>query len=96
MQWVSPGASVTLSCEVKPSSPGWKFYWYKAVPEQPNTYKYLPLNEGTHEALQDSYAVHDQKHTAGYACRAGWGVPEYFTNYSEPKIVWSAGRCDSY
>ncbi|XP_027893635.1 obscurin-like isoform X2 [Xiphophorus couchianus] len=90
MQWASPGASVTLSCEVKPSSPGWKFYWYKAVPEQPDTYKYLPLNEGTHDTLQDSYVVHDQKHTAGYACRAGWGVPEYFTNYSEPKIVWSA------
>ncbi|XP_014831870.1 PREDICTED: obscurin-like isoform X2 [Poecilia mexicana] len=89
-QWASPGASVTLSCEVKPSSPGWRFYWYKAVPELSNTYKYYSLPQGTHETPRDSYVVHDQKHTSRYACRAGWGVPQFFTNYSEPKIVWSA------
>ncbi|XP_043952783.1 obscurin-like [Gambusia affinis] len=88
-QWASPGASVILSCEVKPSSPGWRLYWYKAVPEQPNTYKYYPLPEKAHETLQH-YVVRDQKHTSGYACRAGWGFPEFFTNYSESKIVWSA------
>uniref|UniRef100_A0A096LWW0 Ig-like domain-containing protein n=1 Tax=Poecilia formosa TaxID=48698 RepID=A0A096LWW0_POEFO len=87
-QWASPGASVTLSCEVKPSSPGWRFYWYKAVPELSNTYKYYSLPQGTHETPRDSYVVHDQKHTSRYACRAGWGVPQFFTNYSEPKIVW--------
>ncbi|XP_014873628.1 obscurin-like isoform X6 [Poecilia latipinna] len=89
-QWASPGSSVTLSCEVKPSSPGWRFYWYKAVPELSNTYKYYSLPQGTHETPRDSYVVHDQKHTSRYACRAGWGVPQFFTNYSEPKIVWSA------
>ncbi|XP_056224608.1 titin-like isoform X2 [Seriola aureovittata] len=30
--WLSPGASVTLKCEVKHPSAGWRFYWYKAVP----------------------------------------------------------------
>ncbi|XP_008433400.2 obscurin-like [Poecilia reticulata] len=89
-QWASPGASVTLRCEVKSSLPGWRFYWYKAVPQMSNTYKYYLLPEKTHESPRDSYVVHDSKHTTGYACRAGWGVPQYFTNYSEPKIVWSA------
>ncbi|XP_054914590.1 obscurin-like [Poeciliopsis prolifica] len=89
-QWVRPGAPVTLRCEVKPSSPGWTFYWYRAVPGQPDTYKYLPLPERTRETLRSSYVIRDPKHTAGYACRAAWGVPEYLTDYSEPKMVWSA------
>ncbi|KAL4007154.1 testis-specific serine kinase [Sarotherodon galilaeus] len=29
--WLSPGASVTLNCEVEHPSAGWSFYWYKAV-----------------------------------------------------------------
>uniref|UniRef100_A0A3Q3M181 Ig-like domain-containing protein n=1 Tax=Mastacembelus armatus TaxID=205130 RepID=A0A3Q3M181_9TELE len=31
--WLSPGASVTLNCEVEHPSAGWRFYWYKAVPK---------------------------------------------------------------
>uniref|UniRef100_A0AAQ6IAS8 Ig-like domain-containing protein n=1 Tax=Anabas testudineus TaxID=64144 RepID=A0AAQ6IAS8_ANATE len=27
--WLSPGASVTLKCEVEHPSAGWRFYWYK-------------------------------------------------------------------
>ncbi|XP_014873625.1 obscurin-like isoform X3 [Poecilia latipinna] len=89
--WLSPGASVTLSCEVKPSSAGWRFYWYKAVPElYQNKYKYL-LVPGSDEGTKDNYyKINDQKHTAGYACRAGRGNPELFTQFSEPKFVWSA------
>uniref|UniRef100_A0A3Q3M0F5 Ig-like domain-containing protein n=1 Tax=Mastacembelus armatus TaxID=205130 RepID=A0A3Q3M0F5_9TELE len=29
--WLSPGASVTLNCEVEHPSAGWRFYWYKAT-----------------------------------------------------------------
>uniref|UniRef100_A0A3Q4IFH1 Ig-like domain-containing protein n=1 Tax=Neolamprologus brichardi TaxID=32507 RepID=A0A3Q4IFH1_NEOBR len=58
--WLSPGASVTLNCEVEHPSAGWSFYWYKAT------------------------------HTAGYVCRAGRGDPEYHTDHSQPKFVWSA------
>uniref|UniRef100_A0AAX7SFC6 Ig-like domain-containing protein n=1 Tax=Astatotilapia calliptera TaxID=8154 RepID=A0AAX7SFC6_ASTCA len=81
--WLSPGASVTLNCEVEHPSAGWSFYWYKAL---------LPDGSGT---AQDSYIIHGQTHTAGYVCRAGRGDPEYHTDHSQPKFVWSAGQFDS-
>uniref|UniRef100_A0A3P8XRL8 Ig-like domain-containing protein n=1 Tax=Esox lucius TaxID=8010 RepID=A0A3P8XRL8_ESOLU len=31
-QWMNPGDSVTLNCEFKESSTGWRFSWYKTVP----------------------------------------------------------------
>nr|XP_024655029.1 obscurin-like [Maylandia zebra] len=88
--WLSPGASVTLNCEVKHRSAGWSFYWYKAVPdlsEKSSSYELLPDGSGT---AQDSYIIHGQTHTAGYVCRAGRGDPEYHTDHSQPKFVWSA------
>ncbi|KAM4564952.1 uncharacterized protein V3H82_014043, partial [Fundulus diaphanus] len=39
---------------------------------------------------QNSYLIHGQTHTAGYVCRAGRGEPVFYTDYSEPKFVWSA------
>ncbi|CAI5669125.1 unnamed protein product [Oreochromis niloticus] len=88
--WLSPGASVTLNCEVEHPSAGWSFYWYKAVPdlsEKSSSYELLPDGSGT---AQDSYIIHGQTHTAGYVCRAGRGDPEYPTDHSQPKFVWSA------
>ncbi|XP_039868957.1 Fc receptor-like protein 5 [Simochromis diagramma] len=91
--WLSPGASVTLNCEVEHPSAGWSFYWYKAVPDlktfnyKSSSYKLLPDGSGT---AQDSYIIHGQTHTAGYVCRAGRGDPEYHTDHSRPKFVWSA------
>uniref|UniRef100_A0A3P8PZ72 Ig-like domain-containing protein n=1 Tax=Astatotilapia calliptera TaxID=8154 RepID=A0A3P8PZ72_ASTCA len=90
--WLSPGASVTLNCEVEHPSAGWSFYWYKAVPdlsEKSYSYELLPGGSGT---AQDSYIIHGQTHTAGYVCRAGRGDPEYHTDHSQPKFVWSAGQ----
>uniref|UniRef100_A0A7N6A4Z0 Ig-like domain-containing protein n=1 Tax=Anabas testudineus TaxID=64144 RepID=A0A7N6A4Z0_ANATE len=75
--WLSPGASVTLKCEVEHPSAGWRFYWYKTVPK---------LDSGTEE---DSYMVHGQTHTAGYVCRAGRGEPVFYTEHSKPTFVWS-------
>ncbi|CAI5669130.1 unnamed protein product [Oreochromis niloticus] len=88
--WLSPGASVTLNCQVEHPSAGWSFYWYKAVPdlsEKSYSYELLPDGNGT---AQDSYIIHGQTHTAGYVCRAGRGDPEYHTDHSQPKFVWSA------
>ncbi|CAI5669152.1 unnamed protein product [Oreochromis niloticus] len=88
--WLSPGASVTLNCQVEHPSAGWSFYWYKAVPdlsEKSSSYELLPDGSGT---AQDSYIIHGQTHTAGYVCRAGRGDPEYHTDHSQPKFVWSA------
>uniref|UniRef100_A0A3B4U194 Ig-like domain-containing protein n=1 Tax=Seriola dumerili TaxID=41447 RepID=A0A3B4U194_SERDU len=73
--WLSPGASVTLKCEVEHPSAGWRFYWYKAVPRlsKSNIYELLPGSSSGTE--QDSYIVHGQTHTAGYVCKAGRGNP---------------------
>ncbi|XP_073331710.1 obscurin-like [Pagrus major] len=89
--WLSAGASVTLNCSVKDPSAGWRFYWYKTVPDPSNyfySYELLPGNSSGTE--QDSYIVHGQTHTAGYRCIAGRGDPVSYTDYSKPKFVWSA------
>ncbi|XP_075307192.1 Fc receptor-like protein 5 [Odontesthes bonariensis] len=88
--WLSPGASVTLRCEVHHQSAGWRFYWYKAVPDQShNSYNYELLPETTNGTAQDFYVIHGQTHTAGYVCRAGGGDPEHYTYYSKLEFVWS-------
>ncbi|XP_038135656.1 uncharacterized protein LOC119779884 [Cyprinodon tularosa] len=89
--WLSPGASVNLSCKVDPPSTGWRFYWYKAVPDRSQEdYRYELLADSINGTVEDSFIIHGQRHTAGYACRAGRGNQEDFTDYSEPKFVWSA------
>ncbi|XP_071372043.1 Fc receptor-like protein 5 isoform X2 [Centroberyx affinis] len=94
--WLSPGASVTLSCKVEGSSAGWRFYWYKAVPKLSDnsyTYELLPgSNDGTAEG---SYILHGPTHTGGYMCRAGRGDPVFYTDDSEPKFIWSGDRRSS-
>ncbi|XP_014833714.1 PREDICTED: low affinity immunoglobulin gamma Fc region receptor II-like [Poecilia mexicana] len=90
--WLSPGASVTLSCRVKTLSSSWVFYWYRAVPDLPNkNYTYELLPDGISGTVEDSYILHGQTDTAGFACRAKGGNPEDLTGYSEPKFVWSEG-----
>uniref|UniRef100_A0A096LW74 Ig-like domain-containing protein n=1 Tax=Poecilia formosa TaxID=48698 RepID=A0A096LW74_POEFO len=89
--WLSPGASVTLSCEVKPQDAGWRFFWYKAVPHPSSRYYiYELLANTTNGTEQNSYIINGPTHTAGYKCRAGRGEPLNYTDYSEPKFVWSA------
>ena len=92
--WLSPGASVTLSCQVEHPSAGWRFYWYKAVPdlsEELSSYSYelLPDTNWTADA---STIIHGQTHTAGYMCRAGRVDREYYTDYSHTEFVWSGGQ----
>uniref|UniRef100_A0A3Q3NE00 Ig-like domain-containing protein n=1 Tax=Labrus bergylta TaxID=56723 RepID=A0A3Q3NE00_9LABR len=86
--WLSPGDSVTLNCEVKHPSAGWRFYWYEAIPKlSDNSYNYQLLSGSRDGTEKYSFIVHGQTHTAGYVCRAGRG--EMNTPYSEPKFVWS-------
>ncbi|XP_073330728.1 Fc receptor-like protein 5 [Pagrus major] len=89
--WLSAGASVTLTCSVKDQSAGWRFYWYKTVPDPSNNSYSIELLPGNSSGTeQDSYIVHGQTHTAGYMCRAGRGDPVSYTDLSEPEFVWSA------
>uniref|UniRef100_A0A3B4ZFX5 Ig-like domain-containing protein n=1 Tax=Stegastes partitus TaxID=144197 RepID=A0A3B4ZFX5_9TELE len=88
--WLSPGASVTLSCQVEHPSAGWRFYWYKAVPDlSHNSYSYELLPGSSNGTEEDSYIVDGQTQAAGYACRAGRGDPVYYTDDSGLQFVWS-------
>ncbi|XP_038150050.1 high affinity immunoglobulin gamma Fc receptor I-like, partial [Cyprinodon tularosa] len=90
--WLSPGASVTLSCGgLEHPSAGWRFFWYKVVPAKSSSSYSLELLTGrTNWTEQNSYLINGQNHTAGYVCRAGRGEPVFYTKYSEAKFVWSA------
>ncbi|XP_026018212.1 low affinity immunoglobulin gamma Fc region receptor II-like isoform X1 [Astatotilapia calliptera] len=89
--WLSPGASVTLHCSVRSHSAEWRFYWYQAFfKNSSKAYYFELLPGGKNGTAQNSYIVHGQKQTAGYACRAGRQQPEHFTSDSKPVFVWSA------
>ncbi|XP_023202442.1 uncharacterized protein LOC111611054 [Xiphophorus maculatus] len=90
--WPNPGAPVTLSCEgLKHQSEGWRFFWYKAVPDPPRRYySYELLPGSTNGTEQNSFIINGSTHTAGFVCRAGRGEPKFYTYYSEPKFIWSA------
>ncbi|XP_041841614.1 uncharacterized protein LOC121640016 isoform X2 [Melanotaenia boesemani] len=90
--WLSPGSSVTLRCEIKPPSAGWRFYWYKAVPDlshQYISYSYEMLPGSPNGTAGSSTIVHGQTHTAGCVCRAERVDRVYSTDHSKPTFVWS-------
>uniref|UniRef100_A0A3B3CFB3 Ig-like domain-containing protein n=1 Tax=Oryzias melastigma TaxID=30732 RepID=A0A3B3CFB3_ORYME len=94
-RWLSPGSSVTLSCEVEHESAGWSFYWYKAVPDlshKSGSYSYELLPSSSNGNADNSYIIHGQTYTAGYVCRAGRGEPHVYTLYSQLHFVWSGGQ----
>uniref|UniRef100_A0A671XA33 Ig-like domain-containing protein n=1 Tax=Sparus aurata TaxID=8175 RepID=A0A671XA33_SPAAU len=89
--WLSAGASVTLNCRVKHPSAGWRFYWYTRVPDPSyRSYRSEQIPGSSSGTEPDSFIVHGQTHTAEYWCRAGRGDPEYYSEYSDSKFVWSA------
>ncbi|XP_023201942.1 carcinoembryonic antigen-related cell adhesion molecule 1-like [Xiphophorus maculatus] len=92
--WPNPGASVTLSCEgLELQSAGWRFFWYKVVPDPSSIFYSAELLPGsTIGTEQNSFIINGPTHTAGFVCRAGRGEPKFFSDYSEPKFVWSAGQ----
>ncbi|XP_023201941.1 basement membrane-specific heparan sulfate proteoglycan core protein-like [Xiphophorus maculatus] len=90
--WPNPGASVTLSCEcLELQSAGWRFFWYKIVPDpSSSTYRFELLPGSTNGTEQNSFIINGPTHTAGFVCRAGRGEPKFYSDYSELKFVWSA------
>ncbi|XP_034146286.1 uncharacterized protein LOC105009346 isoform X3 [Esox lucius] len=93
---MKPGDLVTLNCEVKESSTGWRFSWYKTVPYRAGlpslldkSYSVKPLSGNG--ATEESYTLSPAgpTYTGGYVCRAGRGDPVYCTDYSEPQFLWS-------
>ncbi|KAL0985635.1 hypothetical protein UPYG_G00159750 [Umbra pygmaea] len=89
-QWLNPGDSVTLRCEVKEST-GWRFFWYRVVPSD-ESYTNEPLSG--YGTTEDSYPLNPAGYinTGGYVCRAGRGDPVYYTDYSEPQFLWSGDQ----
>ncbi|XP_019898723.2 obscurin-like [Esox lucius] len=94
-QWMNTGDSVTLNCEVKQSSTGWRFSWYKTVPYRAGlpslldkSYSVEPLSG--YGTTEESYTLSPAgpTDTGGYVCRAGRGDPAYYTDYSEPQFLW--------
>ncbi|XP_045069743.1 basement membrane-specific heparan sulfate proteoglycan core protein-like isoform X4 [Coregonus clupeaformis] len=91
-QWLKPGDSVSLSCEVDKTSTGWRFSWYRTVPTlTEQSYSFQRLPEAGNGATEDSYTLipAGPTPTGGYVCRAGRGDPVYDTLYSEPQFLWS-------
>ncbi|KAE8279289.1 hypothetical protein D5F01_LYC22875 [Larimichthys crocea] len=68
------GGSVTLTCSVKTSSSGWKYFWYRGekTSEPLNTQDVL-LSTGQISVSQEGV----------YWCRGGRGEPDYYTEYSD-------------
>ncbi|XP_076144977.1 basement membrane-specific heparan sulfate proteoglycan core protein-like [Alosa pseudoharengus] len=99
--WLTEGDSVTLSCEVRGSTTGWRFHWYNTAPYRPE------LAQVTHESraysvelLSDSirgaggsYTLSPAalRHTGVYVCRAERGEPAYHTEFSQPQPLWVTG-----
>ncbi|XP_064787452.1 basement membrane-specific heparan sulfate proteoglycan core protein-like isoform X4 [Oncorhynchus masou masou] len=95
-QWLNPGDSVSLSCEVDKTSTGWRFSWYRTVPYRAGSpslsdrsYSLQPLSDNV--TSEDSYTLipAGPTPTGGYVCRAGRGDPVYDTLYSQPQFLWS-------
>ena len=76
------GGSVTLTCSVKPSSSGWKYFWYRG--------------EKTSEPLSSQLSAGPIRVSEGgvYWCRGGRGDPVYYTEYSDPVTVYKKGEFD--
>ncbi|KAM9401269.1 B-cell receptor CD22-like [Salvelinus alpinus] len=95
-QWLNPGDSVTLSCEVDKTSTGWRFSWYRTVPYRAGlpslsdkSYSVEPLSDSSTGTTESFYTLSPAGHTGGYVCRAGRGDSVYDTLYSEPQFLWS-------
>ncbi|XP_072543935.1 Fc receptor-like protein 5 [Salminus brasiliensis] len=79
--WLTEGDSVTLSCEVRGSSTGWTFSWYRDNDEFLSD---SSRGSGGPYTLSPA-ALH---HTGVYMCRAERGDPVYHTQYSNPQPLW--------
>uniref|UniRef100_A0A8B9LT62 Ig-like domain-containing protein n=1 Tax=Astyanax mexicanus TaxID=7994 RepID=A0A8B9LT62_ASTMX len=82
--WLTEGDSVTLSCEVRHSSTGWRFSWYRDGQE---------LVSDSRREAGGSYTLSPAalNHTGVYVCRATRGEPTFDTQSSNPQPLWITG-----
>ncbi|XP_073669830.1 uncharacterized protein [Paramisgurnus dabryanus] len=92
-QWLTEGDSVTLMCEVRSSSTGWKFSWFTVqslYSENTNDYQLVLVSSGGSKGIYTVSSV-TVKHTGVYMCRAERGDPVYHTEYSNTQTLWITG-----
>ncbi|XP_062371970.1 Fc receptor-like protein 5 [Sardina pilchardus] len=99
--WLTEGDSVTLSCEVRESTTGWRFHWYTTAPYRPDsthvTYKnrdhYVKLLSDSIRGAGGSYTLSPAalRHTGVYVCRAEREEPAHYTEFSQPQPLWVTG-----
>ncbi|XP_062371967.1 low affinity immunoglobulin gamma Fc region receptor II-like [Sardina pilchardus] len=101
--WLTEGDSVTLSCEVRGSTTGWIFHWYKIIPHHSHTVSSSMCKDLTYceEVISDSirgaggsYTLSPAalRHTGVYVCRAERGEPAHHTEFSQPQPLWVIGQ----
>ncbi|XP_029610724.1 B-cell receptor CD22-like [Salmo trutta] len=74
-QWLNPGDSVTLSCEVDKTSTGWRFSWYRTVLYRAglpslsdSSYSVETLSDSSTGTTESFYTLSPAGHTGGYVC----------------------------
>ena len=103
--WLTEGDSVTLSCEVRGSTTGWRLHWYKTAPYSPELVYVLHENRGYYLQLVSdsisgaggSYTLSPAalRHTGVYVCRGERGEPAYYTEFSQPQPLWVTGEINT-
>ncbi|XP_074480631.1 Fc receptor-like protein 5 [Sebastes fasciatus] len=73
------GGNVTLTCSVRPSSSGWKYFWYRGNKTSE------PLTTQDDDLLSNGQIRVSQRGL--YRCRGGRGDPVYYTEYSDPVVT---------
>ncbi|XP_062850441.1 obscurin-like isoform X2 [Trichomycterus rosablanca] len=97
--WLTEGDSVTLSCEVRGSTTGWIFSWYKVIQYSSSFIRRenLVLLSDSSRGAGGSYTLSPAvlNHTGVYVCGAERGEPAYHTQYSQPQPLWITGESGS-
>ncbi|XP_041959728.1 Fc receptor-like protein 5 isoform X3 [Alosa sapidissima] len=105
--WGTEGSSLTLTCEVRGSTTGWSFLWYKVVSpkkgfpvefDSVTRFSYsLELVADTSMGAGGSYPLTpaSPEHSGVYVCRGQRGDPAYYSQYSPHQLVWVTGPSPS-
>ncbi|XP_062371983.1 uncharacterized protein LOC134059557 [Sardina pilchardus] len=102
--WLTEGDSVTLSCEVRGSTTGWRFHWYKTAPYRSGLSQvagsegyYIELLSDSIKGAGGSYTLSPSalRDTGVYVCRAERGEPAHHTEFSQPQPLWVTGLSPS-
>ena len=103
--WLTEGDSVTLSCEVRGSTTGWRFHWYTMIPRSNAVSSSMCKDPGyCEELISDSisgaggsYTLSPAalRHTGVYVCRGERGEPAYHTEFSQHQPLWVTGEINT-